>query len=306
MLTVPPWLDTAAYPFAPHTFDTGAGQLHYLDEHAPEGRTGPPIVFVHGTPTWSFEWRHLVKDLRGEYRCLALNHLGFGLSDKPVGADFRPEAHARRFTEWVRHLGLTDITLVVHDFGGPIALAYALQHPENVRAIVVLNSWLWNPRDDTHFIGAAKLLANPVGRFLYERLNVSARAILPAAYGDKRKLTPAIHRQYLAPFARPTDRASTFALLRSLLDSGDWFGGLWEQREILKTKPLLFLWGDRDPTFGIPTLTRWRKAFSEAETHVLPGAGHWPHEEEPEQVSALLRAFLAQTASLGRDADRIS
>lgn len=286
----PPWLDTAEYPFTSRFFDLEEGRMHYLDE----GR-GRPLVFVHGTPTWSFEWRHLVKALSSQYRCLAPDHLGFGLSDKPTGIDYRPEAHARRFAIWLESLNLEDITLVLHDFGGPIGLSYGFEHIQNVRSVIVFDSWLWNPKEDATFYGGARLLANPLGRFLYERANFEMKVILPAAYGDKRKLTPAIYRHYLAPFDTPASRAPLFALLRSLLDSGEWFGDLWKQRSALDSKPLLLVWGESDPVFGPKVLRRWSDAFPNAESHTISGAGHWPHEEEPEKVISFVSEFLART-----------
>lgn len=288
----PPWLDTAAYPFTPRMFDTGEGRLSYVDEGS-----GAPVVFVHGTPTWSFEWRHLISDLRRDYRCLAPDHLGFGLSDKPTGADLRPEAHARRFAAWVDALGLRDITLVAHDFGGPIGLSYALEHPENVRAVVLLNTWLWDLRGDKQYETPARLFGGALGRFLYLRQNFSARFILPSAFGNRKKLTPAVHRQYLAPLATPADRAGTYACLRALLGSGDWYASLWAKRERLAQKPMLLVWGEKDFAFGPAALARWRGAFPSADVDTLPGVGHWPQEEEPGRVSSLLRGFLARAAA---------
>ncbi len=101
---------------------------------------------VHGTPTWSFMYRHLIRDLSPRYRCIAPDHLGFGLSDRPAGWSYRPEDQARNLARLIETLGLKDLTLVVHDFGGPIGLAYALDHPENVRRLVLFNTWMWSFR----------------------------------------------------------------------------------------------------------------------------------------------------------------
>src|SRR5262245_1912181 len=115
------WLDRAAYPFRSRRLELPDGPSHYLDEGE-----GEPLLFVHGTPTWSFEYRHLVSALRGSYRCVAPDHLGFGLSGRPPGAAYTPEAHAERLRAFVERLGLRRFTLVAHDFGGPIALPLAL------------------------------------------------------------------------------------------------------------------------------------------------------------------------------------
>ena len=101
--------------------------MHYVDEG-----DGEPILFVHGTPTWSFEYRHLIAALRGRHRCVALDHLGFGLSERPAGASYTPEAHAARLLAVRRPAGARRFTLVVHDFGGPIALPLALERERPV------------------------------------------------------------------------------------------------------------------------------------------------------------------------------
>src|SRR5690349_10562936 len=135
----PVWLDRQAYPFTPRRLKLAAGTVSYLDE----GR-GDPLLFVHGTPTWSFEYRHLIRALAPRHRCIAPDHLGFGLSERPADLPYTPEAHARVLAEFVDKLGLGRFTLVVHDFGGPIGLPLALDHPERVRGLVLLNTWMWS------------------------------------------------------------------------------------------------------------------------------------------------------------------
>ena len=129
-MSTPDWLDRAGWPYAPRFVALPEGRLHYVDEG-----TGDTVVLVHGTPTWSYEWRHVIAALRGAHRMVALDHLGFGLSDRPAGAGYAPEDHARRFRAAIAHLAPADpITLVVHDFGGPIALDWALDHARSPRA----------------------------------------------------------------------------------------------------------------------------------------------------------------------------
>jgi len=189
------WVDRDAYPFRSRWLELPEGKLHYVDEG-----DGEPMLFVHGTPTWSFEYRHLIRALRGGHRCIAVDHLGFGLSDRPAAAAYTPEAHAARLRAFVDKLGLRRFTLVVHDFGGPIALPLALDDPDRVARLVVLNSWMWSFADDPEMTKRARMASGALGRFLYRRLNASLRLITPSAYGDRRKLTRAIHQQYLAPF----------------------------------------------------------------------------------------------------------
>lgn len=124
---------------------------------------GPVVLFAHGTPTWSYEWRHLIAALSATRRCVAPDHLGFGRSDRPSGADYRPEAHAERFRTLVEALDLRDVTLVVHDFGGPIALPTALDS-DRITRLVVLNSWMWPFADDPSMRRGAWFIGTWVGR----------------------------------------------------------------------------------------------------------------------------------------------
>jgi haloalkane dehalogenase len=281
------WLDQVAWPYASNWTALTDGRLHYVDEGA-----GAPLVLVHGTPTWSFEWRHVVAGLRDEARVLAVDHLGFGLSDRPVTAQYRPEDHARRFRQWVEAvLPGEAVHLVVHDFGGPIALDWALDHPEHVRQLTVINSWMWSFADDRSMRRKARLASGAFGRFLYRRFNASLRLIMPSAYGDRRNLTPAIHAQYLAPFPDADSRERVlFALAQSLLGSSAFFDSLWQRRQRLSAVPMHIVWGLRDSAFPQSMLERWQQSFPHARVTRIGDAGHWPHEEAPDAVVAALRA----------------
>jgi haloalkane dehalogenase len=284
---VPAWLDTEAYPFT-HRWATlpGGRRMHYLDEGA-----GEPIVFVHGTPTWSFEWRHLVRALSATHRCIAPDLLGFGLSDRPRDYAYTPEAHAEAFRQLIDGLGVDGFTLVVHDFGGPIALPLALEG--RARRLVVFNTWMWSLADDARMAMTARVLGSGIGRWMYRRLDLEQRVIVPAAYGDRKKLTPAIHRQYLSVFPDAWSRGAVlWPLARALLGSSAFYDSLWRRRDALRELPALVVWGMKDPVFRPPHLARWKTVLPAATVVELPKAGHWPYEEFPDQVLTAVRDFL--------------
>lgn len=287
------WVDRTAYPFTSKYARLPAGHdMHYVDEGE-----GEPILLVHGTPSWSFEWRHVIRDLSASYRCIAPDLLGFGLSDRPREFAYTPEAHAATLEAFVEALDLRAFTLVVHDFGGPIGLPLALERTGLVRRLVVLNSWMWSIADDPAMARAARLLGGQFGRFVYERLNFSPRVIMPGAYADRKKLTPAIHRQYLAPFSDRWSRGAVlWTLARALLASSAHYEILWKRRERLRHVPMLIVWGTRDPAFKMDSLARWRQAAPHAQVVELP-VGHWPQEEAPRDVVAALKTFLGQEAT---------
>jgi haloalkane dehalogenase len=258
---------------------------------------GQPVLLVHGTPTWSFLYRHLIWGLSTQgYRVIAVDHLGFGLSDKPEGAAYRPADHSRRLAALVEHLRLSQVDLVVHDFGGPIALGYATEHPENVRRIVLFNTWMWSLAENRSTVRASGFAAGPIGRFLYRRMNFSPKVLMKAVVGDKSKLTPEAHRHYVQAFPDASARMAPWVLARELIGSSEWYDGLWARRERLRGKPALLLWGMKDPTFGPDALARWQEALPQAEIERFPDAGHFVQEEEGAALVPRIDAFLRSAA----------
>ena len=287
----PAWLDRSLYPFTSRYFASADGRMHYIDEGA-----GSPILFVHGTPTWSFLYRHLVARLAPRHRVVAVDHLGFGLSDKPAAAPYEPRDHARRLVALLDSLDLTGVTLVVHDFGGPIGLAAALARPERIDRLVLFNTWMWSVADDPAIARAGKVVGGWLGRLLYRHLNFPVKVLMPKVMGDRSVLTPAVHRHYAAPLGTPDERMGTWACARALLDAGPWYEELWSQRGSLRGMPMLLLWGMRDPTFGPSYLDRWRREFPTAQVHGVATSGHFVPEEAAAEVAPLLERFLASSA----------
>ncbi|HVY28221.1 MAG TPA: alpha/beta fold hydrolase [Polyangiaceae bacterium] len=293
--TVPGWLDRAAFPFESRWVATSAGQVHYVDEGR---RDGEVVLLVHGTPTWSFEYRHVIPVLARTRRVIAVDHLGFGLSERPRDFEYTPEAHSRVLREVVEKLGLERFALVVHDYGGPIALPVAVERPERITSLVVINSWMWPLAEDAELAKGARLAGSRLGRFLYRWLNFSLRVLMPYAYADRRKLTPGVHAQYLALFRRPADRVLVlWALARALLASAPALSRLWDARARLAGIPALLLWGLGDRALPPQVLARWRQAWPQARVQELAGVGHWPHEEAPAEVARALDEFLPRGGS---------
>lgn len=288
------WVDREAYPFTSRFLAVDGGQMHYIDEGE-----GEAILFVHGTPAWSFLYRHLVRELRRDYRCIALDHIGFGLSAKPPDWGYSFADHARNLATLIDQLGLTSFTLVAHDLGGPIALSYALDHPERIARLVLFNTFMWPLEGEFAVPPVGKLFGGPLGRFLYLRLNASARSLLPMVYGDRSKLTKAIHQQYLAPFPRPEDRHGMYAFARQMAAGAPWCGELWARRGALAEIPALLIWGMKDPAFGPHFLARWREVLPQAAVIELPTAGHFVQEEAPDIALGAIRQLVAAEVGKG-------
>lgn len=284
----PAWLDATEYPFVHHYFHIGDHKLHYIDEGS-----GETLLFVHGTPSWSFDFRNVIRELRDQYRCVAFDHMGFGMSDKPGQYDYSTINHIRTLQLFIQQLELRNITLVVHDFGGPIGFGAALRDPDNIKRIVILNSWLWNCSDDPDYIKARKLLRSPLVPFLYRYLNFSPRFVLPQAIVYT-KLSKRIRRHYTRPFAKPSQRNGPLAFVNSLLNDQECFEELWTKRNLLFRKPTLIIWGMRDPIVSTRYLMKFISGFPNSIVKKLDFSGHFPQEEQPRLVSSFLQSFLSK------------
>ena len=282
----PHWLNSTLYPFTSRFLEVSAGRLHYIDEGQ-----GDVILFVHGTPAWSFVYREQVKALSKAYRCVAVDHLGFGLSDKPEAFEGTPAAHSHHLSLLVEKLNLTGITLVVHDFGGPIGLAMALSNPEKIRRLVILNTWLWATKQEKEVQKVDKILRSRLGRLLYLNLNFSPRVLLKKAFYDKSKLSRKVHRHYTSVFPDKKSRLGLYKIGLALAGASDWYQEQFEKLSILKNKPVQLLWGTKD-TFIKPTyLAKWQQVFPHAAVQTFE-CGHFLQEEVPREVTACIGKLM--------------
>jgi haloalkane dehalogenase len=167
------------FPFRSRWLNSSAGRVHYIDEGQ-----GPAMLFLHGNPTWSFLYRHIVSSLRDRFRCIALDYPGFGLSARPPGYGYTAAEHARIVGELVDHLGLEDFLLMGQDWGGPIALAVALDAPGRVTGFVLGNTWFW-PLTRTSDKLFAHLFSSPVGQWAILRRNIFVERFLPRLMARK-------------------------------------------------------------------------------------------------------------------------
>lgn len=297
-----PWLDRAAYPFDSRFLDVEGGKLHYVDEGP---RDGPVVVLLHGTPTWSFLYREVIRELSGSVRCIALDHIGFGLSDKPQeGFAYTPEAHSENLVALLDHLDVRGATLVLHDLGGPIGFSAALGRPERVSRVAVVNSFAWSVADNEDAQQISSLLNSSVGRWLYEARNLSPEFILPTVFSDGNAPSAEVLRHYTHPFPDETTRRGPLRIGQELTGSSDFYAGLWARRGELEHKVGLLLFGAEDPTFGPVAFAKWRAAFPQAKAIELPGVGHFPQEEAPLAVAQALSELLTESGASDDDTER--
>ncbi len=280
----------AEYPFASHFLDLDGYRYHYVDE----GR-GEPLVCVHGNPTWSFAWRNIIKDLAGNHRVLAVDHIGCGFSEKPQRYAYRLEQHIANLARWIETLDLRKITLLAHDWGGAIGLGAAVRMPERFGRIVLFNTAAFRSRQIPLRISVCRM---PLfGPLAVRGLNAFARAALTMAVCHPERLTSEIRAGYLAPYH---DWAARVAVLRFVQDiplqerhpSYATLVQLENQLCRLQSLPMLLVWGMRDWCFTPAFLHEFQTRFPNAETLSLDGAGHYVFEDAIEHILPRLHKFL--------------
>lgn len=280
------WLNSVEYPFDHKYIELESGIMHYVEEGE-----GDVILFVHGTPTWSFLYRDFIKILSKNYRAIAIDHIGFGLSEKPADFAGRPQDHAKNLSEFIEKMDLREITLVVHDFGGPIGLSAAIQHFERIKQVVLFNSWLWETKSNKTALKADRIINSFIGRFLYLRLNFSPKVLLKKGFADKEKLSGEIHKHYIKPFPNKNMRWALYKIAQSLVGSSGWYQEKWKELSVLENKPWLILWGTRDEFFTLDFLDKWIERLPDASV-VKFRAGHFVQEEQTDEAVSAMRNFL--------------
>ncbi len=200
------------YPFESRFLDTSAGKLHYLDEGP---RDAPPLLMLHGNPTWSFFYRRLVRALSKDYRCIVPDHLGCGLSDKPEDWIYDLAGHVANLERLVLALDLQHITLVLHDWGGPIGMGVARRHPERIARLVVMNTAAFPAFPSGGCPLRIRICRAPmIGSFLVRRLN--AFAGLAPRMAVVRRLSPAARRGSVLPYRSFATRVAVSRFVRDI------------------------------------------------------------------------------------------
>ena len=269
----------ALYPFESRWFQSSMGRVHYVDEGA-----GRPILFLHGNPTWSFLYRQIIKELRDRFRCVAVDHLGFGLSERPVGFGYTPAEHSEILRELVDHLELQDFLLMGQDWGGPIGLRVAASTPERVSGVILGNTWFW-PVDRLATKIFSKVMGSPpMQRRILEK-NYFVERLIPM--GTDRKLTAEEMDHYRGVQPTPGARVGVARFPKELLASHAWLGELDQDvRNRLPSKPVLLVWGMRDFAFSPKThLPRLRSIFTDSVLVELPRAKHFIQEDAPVEIA---------------------
>jgi haloalkane dehalogenase len=291
-----PLVPRSLYPFEGRFFDRDGLRYHYLDE----GK-GPPVVMVHGNPTWSFYYRSLVQALRGDHRVLVPDHIGCGYSDKPDDARYRYTLSERiaDLEALLDSLALDQpITLVAHDWGGMISMGWAVRHPERVARIVLMNTAAFHLPNDMKMPPSLSFVRNTrLATFMVRHLNLfswGASWLAPAA-----RLPKAVRMAYRSPYDTPANRIATLRFVQDIpLAPGDAAYDAVSEVErglsLFEKTPVLLLWGEKDFVFKPAVLEVFEEIWPHAESHRFPEAGHYVLEDAAEEIETLVRDFLAR------------
>ena len=278
----------SGYPFESHWLSlTDAVRLHYVDEG-----DGKPLIMVHGNPTWSFYWRSLISGLQDRHRCVAVDHVGCGYSDKPQQYPYTLQQHTNNLVALLDHLDLQDATLLAHDWGGAIGLGAVLQRPDRFRKLVLFNTGAFPP----HFIPfRIRLCRTPLlGRIGLRGFNLFARAAISMAV--ERPLSSEAKQGLLAPYDSWGHRVAIWRFVRDIPMTRA--HPTWETLERLEhglrelQLPVDLIWGMKDWCFDTSCLHRFQKLWPHAETFPMKDAGHYVVEDAHDAILKLLRERL--------------
>lgn len=294
------WTFGGLWPYEPKWFESADGRLHFVDEGS---AAGAPIVFAHGNPAWSFIYRDAISRVVGAgHRAIAIDHLGFGRSDKPVGRSlYSIERHADRFAALIDTLEVRDAIVVVHDWGGPIGLDWAVRNPDRVAGIFVLNTFAHRPPGRVPLPLPIRLFRAPLlGELMVKRANLFTRGFLfHAGTTHPERFRGAVRQAYLAPHPTWASRTGMLEFPRQIPKGPDGevseFCAEIESRLEARftAEQVRILWGERDVAFTEEMLQRfWLKSFPGAEVTRLVDAAHFVQEDAPDEFAEALVEFV--------------
>ncbi len=284
------------YPFLGQNLNLDGLRYHYLDEG-----DGEPLVMLHGNPTWSFYYRNLVLGLRDQYRTIVPDHIGCGLSDKPDDSRYEYSLRQRvaDLETLLDRLELRDnLTLILHDWGGMIGMAFAHRHPERIKRLVILNTAAFPLPASKRLPLSLNCCRTPLlGSLLVRGFN--AFSLGAVRYCVCKPLTPEARRGYLLPYDSWRNRIAVLRFVQdiplALGDRGyDLVQEVAEGLSRFAALPMQICWGERDFVFDGHFLAEWRRRFPAAEVHRFAEAGHYVLEDAGAEILDLVRAFLGR------------
>jgi haloalkane dehalogenase len=286
----PAWVDDALFPFESRFVEIDGHRIHYVD-----GGSGLTLLFLHGNPTWSFDNSKVITSLQNEFRCIAVDYPGFGLSAPAPGYRYLPSEHAEVIGGFVDALALNGVTLVAHDWGGPIGLAALQQRPETFDRLVLTNTWAW-PAGAPLVQIMSHVMGSRIGRLLIRQLNLFVNVMIPVGH----RLTKPTNEQmahYQKALDSPARREASAVFPREITASRSFLADIAAGLTDIAALPTLIIWGDADFAFGNNELQRWEQTFTDHQTVIIKGAGHFVPSDAPGQFAEAIRDWYPPSGS---------
>ena len=295
------------FPFAPHVTGAPGFRMHYVDEGP---RDAEVVLCLHGEPSWGYLFRHLVPALSGTNRVVVPDHMGFGKSETPQDRSYWLQDHIDNLERFVLALDLDRITLVMHDFGGPVGMGLAARHPHRIRRVISTNGptpfgqadlvdrLVANAGVSPWFQWIAKAEADGSLEAVLGQLGFNILSTLKLnGFENNAIITDTWLAAYGGPFARPADCLGAIGWAKGFATGAHKFETPDAAADrAIRARPALAIWGEADRTLHaghfLPLFTQ---LFPAAPVHRLAGVGHYCLDDAPDAVAALVTDFIRQT-----------
>jgi haloalkane dehalogenase len=276
-----------------HRFmDLDGGRIHYVDEGA-----GETLLLLHGNPSWSFLYRKIIGALRSEFRCVALDFPGYGMSDARAGYGFTPKEHSDVLEHFVDRLGLKDLTMMVQDWGGPIGLGLGGRRPELVRRLIIGNTFAWPLHGERRVRIFSWVMGGPIGRSLTAAFNFVPKYFF--SRGLAQRHAPEVLAMYLAPWRDPARRTAAVIAPRQLVAASPYLENVEVNLPKLADRPALIVWGMRDFAFRDAERERFERLFLRHKTVLLDDASHFLQEDAGDRIAESIQVFMREASDHG-------
>ncbi len=281
------------FPFEPHYMNLGHFLMHYVDVGE-----GEPLVMVHGDPTWGYLYRNLIAKLSPYARCIAPDHMGMGKSGvSKTPYPYRLRHHIENLETLLLALDLHNITLILHDWGGPVGLGFAIRHPRRIKRLILMNTWAFAQWPGGYLPRLLEIIRSPRGEAFVLTKNGYVKPALLGTTANPHRISPLVLEAYLAPFPTPESRRALLCWSRDIpLTAGDPSYADMHQIEAglkqFRSIPVLLVWGMQDPVLPPAVLRIWQSIYPHAVTHEIAEASHFVQEDAPECVFDAIELFL--------------
>jgi haloalkane dehalogenase len=272
------------FPVEHKFMELDGARIHYVDEGC-----GETLLLLHGNPAWCFLYRKIIAGLMSDFRCVALDYPGYGMSDAPSGYGFTPREHSIVVEHFVDRLGIRNLTMMVQDWGGPIGFGLAVRRPELVRQFIIGNTFAWPLDRERRIRFFSALMGGPLGRALTSVFNFVPRFFFWRGFG--KPLTSAVRAMYLAPWRSRARRGAAVVGPRQLIAASDFLREVEAGLTELSDRPALIVWGRRDFAFSEADATRFARLFPRNKTIFYENASHFLQEDVGENIAAAFREF---------------